>query len=490
MTGKGLEALVLSLQEKITWATAEIAKRDAIIEAQAIKIAKLEDRVRTLTAQLNTNSKNSSRPPSSDGLKKPAPKSLRRSSGKKPGGQNGHEGHGLTLKAEIDHTVVCLPDPCLECSHCSTCNFQVANRRNVIDLNIVVERVEYQQMEALCPCKGGERLAGRFPEGVSGSKQYGPKLRALGAAMVTECAVGLEKASQFLRGMTSCSLSKSTILNFLNSCKKTLEGPMEYLRREILEKHVVNFDETGARVAGKLHYLHNASTADTTYQTTSAHRGRKGMDSGRVLPFYEGIAVHDCLASYWLYEGIASHGVCCAHLLRECKGLQEMHPESVFFRYFPVLLKEMLNAKKKRMQYHKEDAGRYYLKKYMSLYDLLVDVGRLEHPPIEREEKKKGRKARGKANAFVERMAHLKDAVCLFFCSFAVPFDNNQAERDLRHAKVKLKVSGCFRTEEGFELFAQMNSFLNTAKKRGHSALQALEALFQNTPMLVLTGGN
>ena len=214
------------------------------------------------------------------------------------------------------------------------------------------------------------------------------------------------------------------------------------------------------------------------------------MDSGRVLPFYEGIAVHDCLASYWLYEGIASHGVCCAHLLRECKGLQEMHPESVFFRYFPVLLKEMLNAKKKRMQYHKEDAGRYYLKKYMSLYDLLVDVGRLEHPPIEREEKKKGRKARGKANAFVERMAHLKDAVCLFFCSFAVPFDNNQAERDLRHAKVKLKVSGCFRTEEGFELFAQMNSFLDTAKKRGHSALQALEALFQNTPMLVLTGGN
>ena len=69
MTGKGLEALVLSLQEKITWATAEIAKRDAIIEAQAIKIAKLEDRVRTLTAQLNTNSKNSSRPPSSDGLR-------------------------------------------------------------------------------------------------------------------------------------------------------------------------------------------------------------------------------------------------------------------------------------------------------------------------------------------------------------------------------------------------------------------------------------
>ena len=117
----------------------------------------------------------------------------------------------------------------------------------------------------------------------------------------------------------------------------------------------------------------------------------------------------------------------------------------------------------------------------------MIDMGRMEHPPVDQEENKKGRKARGKANALVERLARLKGAVCLFFCSFVVPFDNNQAERDLRHAKVKLKVSGCFRTTGGAVVFAKFNSFISTAKKRGRTALQALEFLFQNKPMLALT---
>ena len=490
MTKKELEALVLSSQIKLQWVTSELDKRDAIIAAQAARIAELEDKIKMLTAQLNANSSNSSKPPSSDGFKKPAPKSLRTSSGKKPGGQQGHEGHGFKLKAGIDHEVPCLPAPCLACPRCSTCEFQARDRRNVMDIKILVERTEYQQMEALCPCRNGELLLGEFPESVHGSKQYGPRLRALGAALVSECAVGLEKASQILRDMTSCTLSKSTILNFLKDCSARLERPMEYLRREILEKPVAHFDETGVRVAGKLHYIHNASTADTTYQTVSAYRGRRGMDAGGILPDYRGIAVHDCLASYWTYEGIRMHGVCCAHLLRECKGLQEMYPESAFFRCFPVLLKRMLEAKKKRIQHSKADAGRYYLKKYRILYDVLIDMGRMEHPPMENEEKKRGRKARGKANALVERLARLKGAVCLFLCSFDVPFDNNQAERDLRHAKVKLKVSGCFRTIEGADLFVKFHSFISTAKKRGRTALQALEFLFQNNPMLALTQGD
>jgi len=494
MRMKELEALVLSLQDQLIkqheWATSEIAKRDAIIEAQAAKIVALEDKIRELTAQLKANSKNSSKPPSSDGLRKPAPKSLRTPSGKKTGGQKGHDGHGLKLKASIDHTSVCLPDPCLSCQNCSTCQFRVRDRRNVMDVKIIVERTEYQQMEVLCPCRNGLQLMGEFPEHVVGSKQYGPRLRALGAALVTECAVGLEKASQFLRGLTSCTISKSTILNFLNGCRSKLEDPMEYLRKEILGSPIACFDETGVRVAGKLPYLHNASTADVTYQTVNLHRGRQGMNAGRVLPYYKGIAIHDCLAAYWKYEGIAMHGVCCAHLLRECQGLHEMYPEEVFFRYFQVLLREMLDAKKKRIREGKEDAGRYYLKKYMRLYDLLISVGRYEHPPVEQEEKKRGRKARGKANAFVERVARLKEEVSLFFRFFDVPFDNNQAERDLRHAKVKMKVSGCFRTEEGAELFAKFHSFISTAKKRGRTALQALELLFQNRPMLALTEGD
>ena len=159
-----------------------------------------------------------------------------------------------------------------------------------------------------------------------------------------------------------------------------------------------------------------------------------------------------------------------------------MYPQSIFFSFFPWLLTSMLEAKKKRMAKGKGEAGKYYMRRFLTIFSN-------EHPPIQQEaETKRGRKARGKANAFIKRMERLYEAVCLFFCDFSVPFDNNLAERDLRHAKVKQKVSGCFRTDEGAKLFAKFNSYLSTAKKRGCTSLRALELLFQGTPMLALGG--
>jgi transposase len=493
MESKQLEELVLSLQNEITtlkaWAAHEIAKRDKVIAELKAENDKLKAEIVELKAKLNANSKNSSKPPSSDGLKKPASRSLREPSSRKKGGQNGHEGHGFKMMQKVDFEVACLPSLCQNCAQRHECAFRVRNRRNVIDISVKLERTEYQQMEALCPCRNNELLIGEFPADAIVSKQYGHKIKALGVALVTECAVSFKKASQLLREMTSCTISASSLVNFLNMCKSKMEDPLEYIRREVLGSAVVNFDETYLRVNGKQQYMHTASTPDATYQSVDESRGKTGMDNAGILPYFTGIAIHDCWGPYWNYEKLGGHGGCCAHLLRECKGLHEMYPQSIFFSFFPWLLTSMLEAKKKRMAKGKGEAGKYYMRRFLTIFSNAVKIGQVQHPPIQQEaETKRGRKARGKANAFIKRMERLYEAVCLFFCDFSVPFDNNLAERDLRHAKVKQKVSGCFRTDEGAKLFAKFNSYLSTAKKRGCTSLRALELLFQGTPMLALGG--
>ncbi len=344
MDSRKLEELVLSLQNEITtlkaWADSEIAKRDKIItelkaENNKLKaeIVELKAEIVELKAKLNANSGNSSKPPSSDGFK---------------------------MLQKVDFEVACLPSLCQSCTRQQECAFRVRNRRNVIDISVKLERTEYQQMEAICPHRNNELLLGEFPADVTGSKQYGSKLKALGTALVTECAVSFKKASQLLQDMTSCTVKASSLVNFLNACQSRMESPLEYIRREVLGSAVVNFDETYLRVNGKQQYMHTASTPDATYQTVDESRGKIGMDNAGILPYFKGIAVHDCWSPYLKYENIGGHGVCCAHLLRECKGLHEMYPKSFFFSFFPWLLTAMLEAKKKRMAKGKEDAGKYY----------------------------------------------------------------------------------------------------------------------------------
>ena len=226
MDGKELEVLVLSLQMEITTLKEEIAKRDKAIAELKGENTTLKAEIAELKAKINANSRNSSKPPSSDGFKKPATKSLREPSRRKKGGQNGHEGHGFKMLQKPDFEVACLPSLCQSCAQRSACAFHVRNRRNVMDIRVKLERTEYQQMEAVCPCRNNELLIGEFPADVIGSKQYGSKIKALGAALVTECAVGFQKASQLLREMTSCTVSASSLVNFLNMCRSKMEDPL------------------------------------------------------------------------------------------------------------------------------------------------------------------------------------------------------------------------------------------------------------------------
>jgi transposase len=243
----------------------------------------------------------------------------------------------------------------------------------------------------------------------------------------------------------------------------------------VAESSVSHFDETGLRVNGKLHYAHVASTSQYTYLYFSAKRGVEAMNEGGVLPDFRGVAVHDCWPPYWKYDQ-ATHSVCCAHLLRELIGIKENHQKQVWAPLFLNLLLRMKAAKERAIRLGKNALSKSQRVLFSCLYDTYLRIGRRENPlpPPDPQKKKGGKPKRGKVLSLIERLAKYKGAVCLFANNFEVPFDNNQAERDLRMVKVKQKVSGCFRTCEGAEAFLKIMSYIGTARKQGVNPFEAI----------------
>ena len=198
-------------------------------------------------------------------------------------------------------------------------------------------------------------------------------------------------------------------------------------------------------------------------------------------PEFKGTAMHDCWASYWNYPDIP-HGICCTHLLRGLTGVGENHPEQKWATAFIDLLLEMKNVKEKAIEKGKGSLSYYHYHKFNQRYDELIEQARKENPLPKITKKKRGRKKKEKIFALVERLANYKASVCLFIHNFMVPFDNNQAERDLRMIKVKTKVSGCFRTKEGTRDYLKIMSYVSMAHKQGYNAYKAIRNTILGQP--------
>jgi transposase len=286
--------------------------------------------------------------------------------------------------------------------------------------------------------------------------------------------------------MFGISLSTGSISSMISRCALKVGDTLEKIRRHLSDDNIVHFDETGARTAGTLYWVHNSSTGKYTYQTVSRKRGREGMEDNGVLPEFSGTAVHDCWASYWRYDDI-DHAICGAHVLRELTGIEENWPEHIWSVKFKELLLSMKASKEKAQAKGKDHLSRYCLKKYSKEYDEIVDLAEQECPvPVYDDFHKRGRKKKGKERSLIERLQVLKDEVCLFIHDFDVPFDNNQAERDLRNVKTKIKVSGCFRSEKGAQDYLDVMSYLSTGRKHGISVFDALTAAFNGNSDIVL----
>lgn len=453
------------------------------IARQSQQIAQLTERVTHLEAQIAKDSHNSSKPPTSDGLKRPAPKSLRQKSGKRLGGQPGHPGTTLCWSHAPDQLIDHKPQHCPVCGETfppAETVGMVVERRQVQDLpplRLVV--TEHRVHACVCPvCRHETKAA--FPVGVDAPVQYGPQIKALGVYLTCYQLLPFARSAQMLHDLFGASLSVGTLSAVQQKCSQGLASITQQIKSALAGARQAHFDETGARIAGRLHWLHVAATKQMTFYAIHPKRGREATEAIGILPAFGGRAIHDGWPTYLTYG--CSHGLCNAHHLRELTFLAEQGG-FVWAQAMKRLLQEMKHtvdlAKSNQAQDQKQGhAGLSppVCAAFEERYTRLLEKAYAAHPPAP-SAGKRGRTKQSLGYNLAERLRLSRAAVLAFLYDFSVPFDNNLAERDGRMMKLRLKISGGFRTEEGANIFCRIRGYLSTMLKQGHHALHVLTAL-------------
>ncbi|MFZ2948859.1 MAG: IS66 family transposase, partial [Desulfuromonadaceae bacterium] len=424
-----------------------------LVESLLATIARLEERVKKLEEQVNKNSRNSSKPPSSDGFKKPQPKRLREK-GKRPvGGQKGHPGRTLYMTEQPDHMVV---HPVLTCS-CGHDLEQIEakryERRQVWDIPPQkMDVTEHRAETKVCPVCGCLNKA-EFPSEVTAPVQYGTSVKSLITYLSQYQLLPYDRIREFFQDLFEQDISQATCIQANESLYQRLKDSEADIVERIKLSDVAHFDETGVRVEGKLHWLHVASTTEYTHYSVQAQRGQVGIDAAGILPSFSGTAVHDAWKPYWKYTCL--HALCNAHLLRELTFIFEQEGQ-----VWADAMSKLLIEIKKRVDEKKGSVDALELEEVMAFvqrYDRIIELGLAEdarmNPQQTKTAKKRGRTKQSKAKNLLDRLVDHQKETLAFMYDFCVPFDNNQAERDVRMMKVQQKISGTFRSKQGAETF-------------------------------------
>jgi transposase len=442
-----------------------------------------EQRVRQLEEQLAKNSRNSSKPPSSDGLKKPAPKSLRKKGRRKSGGQPGHRGHTLKMADKPDHTEVHRVKACEHCGRSlADQSSDSVEKRQVHDLpplRLIV--TEHQAETKTCVC--GHLNKAAFPEGINAPVQYGEAIKAAAVYLKNYQFLPYDRTCELLADFFGCAMSEGTLANIIAQSHELAADPVEKIKALVEQAAVAHFDETGSRVGGKLWWMHSASTAQATYYDIHRKRGSEAFDAIGILPNFIGRAIHDFWKPYFGYDCL--HGLCNAHHLRELIFVYEQHQQDWADHMIDCLIdiKDAVDLAKPSTAH----LDRQQIKIFEARYQQILDEGYAHNPlpPLPNNAKKKrGRRKKTKARNLLERLDEHRTEALAFMYDFNVPFDNNQAERDLRMMKVQQKISGTFRTEDGAKAFCRIRSYISTARKNAGGAMEALTRLFGGNPFI------
>jgi transposase len=458
----------------------------AIFAQMSASILLLAARVQALEDQIARNSNNSSKPPSSDDFNKPSPKSLRKRHGNKSGGQPGHEGKTLKMVERPDRVKRYKLD---KCSHCQKPigeeEIKGIEKRQVFDLpRVHMEVTEHQVEIKRCPHCGKEARA-EFPEGVNQPVQYGTEIKTTAVYLHQYQFIPLERVSEAIAELYGQSIAEGTILEACQEAAEKVKPVNEAIKQQLTKQEkLVHCDETGMNINGKLHWLHSVSTAKLTYYAVHPKRGKKAMDAIGILPNLQGRAMHDGWSSYFKYEGMR-HALCNAHHLRELEFLKERYPQEWVTPLADLLLeiKEAVETAKSQ----KTNLTAKQIIRFESQYDELIEQGLLNNvipPPPDDQPKKRGRVKQSKPLNLLIRLKNHKEFVLAFMYDANVPFDNNQAERDIRMMKVKKKVSGCFRSTLGADVFCQIRGYISSARKNEQCVLEALRSAFLGNPYL------
>lgn len=425
-----------------------------------------------LKARLNSNSKNSSKPPSSDGYtKKPA---FPKKKGGKQGGQNGHMGSTLKQVCAPDKIIECPPGKCM-CGHYFS-GLKLAEKRQVFELpKPKLEVTEYQILKGTCPVCGTQK-SGEAPENVNSPVQYGHNAKALSVLLNVHYKLPFNKVQGLFGDIFGCQINKSTVLSATKNCYDKLETSEEEIKKQVTNSNVAHADETGIRVEGRLHWLHTATTSLYTYLFVHNKRGKLALESEKsILQNFKGWLVHDCWESYFKFIKI-KHAICGAHILRELEGLIENH-DTKWAKVFKSFIMSVY-----LMPFEERDRQE---NKIRARFDTICAIGEKSEPPPEKKEGK-GRMKRTKGRNLVERLIREKNAVLAFAFNVDVPFTNNLAERDIRPVKTKQKVSNCFRTIQGSEIYARIESFISTARKNNKDVYSELCDTFEGYNFLTV----
>jgi transposase len=471
-------------RDEILALCASIPEVVAYIESLESQINELNERLQILEARLNQNSRNSSKPPSTDFSvkQKPNPKSRRKKSGKKPGGQEGHSGTTLNMVNKPDEVIEHPLSCCEECG-CILENIEVEayEIRQIFDIppvNLIV--TEHRgQIKTCTQC--GKLNKAFFPESVKYPVQYGPNILSSAVYLKNYQFIPYDRICEFFNDIMGIKICSATIIKAEKECFGNLEKFENVIRDKLKASPVVHCDETGMRVEGIRHWLHVVSDNKYTFYLVHSKRGSEAMDFMGILPQYKGIAVHDGFKSYNKYE--CDHALCNAHLQRELTGIEENYKQQ-----WAKEMNELLTEMKKYTDDCKEQIQEYDLEQIITLekrFDDIVGRGVEENPTSLNPEKKgkRGISPKTKARNLLDRFIEYKEKILRFLKDLRVPFENNQAERDLRMMKLQQKISGTFRTTRGAEAFCRIRAYISTIRKNDLNVLEGIRAALQGIPL-------
>ncbi len=466
----------------------QVAVLEQLLTTALRRIAELEETLVALTEenadlrrQLAKNSNNSSKPPSSDGLKKPAPRSLRGKSGKKSGGQVGHRGKTLRQMPTPDFVERHEAARCGACQGALTAEMvKGMERRQVFDLPAPRLEVTEHQAAIYCCDHCRAMTTADFPDGVNAHVQYGPRLRAAAVYCNVQQLVPEDRVCQLLRDLFGAtSLCAASVTNWVNGAARTLGGVVEHILGRLTEGGVRHLDETGFRVAGKLHWLHSICDPAFTHYRISTRRG--------AVPTFlnGGTIVHDHWKPYYAHmSGVGAHALCGAHHLRELRAIEEIEKER-WATEMSAVLNSAYQLKCEARSRGETELSEPVRQGIITEYIAVLAKGLAFHecqPPLAQKSATRGRKAKRPGHNLLIRLRDYHNDVLRFIADFAVPFTNNQAERDLRMMKLRMKISGTFRTLDGAQAFADIRSVISTARKHG---LNILETLTQSPSQII-----
>lgn len=449
----------IQIQELINM-NLKLMERIGFLEIRVVELEKNLARYQT-----PKNSGNSSVPPSRDENRPKKNQSLREDTGRKPGGQPGHQGHTREMTSSPDTIENHVPFFCTCCGRdLSAVPAELSSKRQVLDLPVIIPAcTEHRSYQKTCPC--GNKNRASYPENVNAPVQYGSGIETIVSYLHARQYVPYRRMKELLKDCFGIDLSEGSIDNIIMRFSRKAAPVYSMIKAAVSNSPVIGADETGAKVDGNKHWVWTYQTEELTLLAMSESRGLKAINGHFPDGFGNAILCHDAWRAYFNYSDNL-HQLCCAHLLREINYIVERH-KSKWAEKIRALFREAINLKKKL-------AGLPDAEKKTNIARIEDRMDRLLGLPIN--------PGHGEAVSLQKRLLKYRQSLLTFLHHQKVPPDNNASERAIRNIKVKQKVSGQFKSGKGADSFCVIRSVVDTLIKRSEKVLENLTHIAKLQP--------